>query len=282
MIPIDIYLFYLAFTIYLIGTFTFLFYLLKPRKQIAQIAFITTIVAFVFHTLLLIFRYITLNYFPVTNLHQSLFFFAWSVVGVFIIFNIKHKIPILGSFVTPLTAFFLISSATQFTKGPIPIPPALHSIWLPIHTTLAFLGDAILGLAFCVGIMYLIQENQIKKKKWNYFFHRLPSLQTLDDLNYFCLSLGFPFLTLGIITGSIWAEYAWGSYWNWDPKETWALVTWLIYAALLHGRLTIGWRGKRAAFFSIIGFCTVLFTFLGVNLLIPGLHSYESLASPIP
>ena len=120
----------------------------------------------------------------------------------------------------------------------------------------------------------------IKNKKWSQFLHRLPSLQTLDDLNYLCLSLGFPFLTLGIITGSIWAEYAWGSYWNWDPKETWSLVTWLIYAALLHGRLTIGWRGRRAAYFSIIGFAVVLFTFLGVNLLLPGLHSYDSFTSP--
>ena len=128
--------------------------------------------------------------------------------------------------------------------------------------------------------MYVIQENQIKNKKWSQFLHRLPSLQTLDDLNYLCLSLGFPFLTLGIITGSIWAEYAWGSYWNWDPKETWSLVTWLIYAALLHGRLTIGWRGRRAAYFLIIGFAVVLFTFLGVNLLLPGLHSYDSFTSP--
>jgi cytochrome c-type biogenesis protein CcsB len=179
-----------------------------------------------------------------------------------------------------LATIFLITSASLFTQKPVQIPLQLRSIWLPIHTTLAFLGEAFLGLAFCGGLMYLIQENQIKNKKWSQFLHRLPSLQTLDDLNYLCLSLGFPFLTLGIITGSIWAEYAWGSYWNWDPKETWSLVTWLIYAALLHGRLTIGWRGRRAAYFLIIGFAVVLFTFLGVNLLLPGLHSYDSFTSP--
>jgi len=282
MIAIDIYLFYIVLTIYLLGTFNFLLYLIKPKKQIAQLALFITILAFAFHSFLLVYRYFTLNYFPAIDLHQSLFFFAWFLVGVFIIVNVKYKIPVLGSFVTPLATVFLISSATIFTKEPIPVPPALRSFWLPIHSILAFAGEAIFGLAFCVGIMYFIQENQIKRKNLSAFFYRLPSLQTLDDLNYLCLSFGFPFLTLGIITGSIWAEYAWGSYWSWDPKETWALITWFIYAALLHGRLNIGWRGKRAATFSIIGFGAVVFTFLGVNLLIPGLHSYESLVSQIP
>jgi len=282
MIAVEIYLFHIIFITYLFGTIFFLFYLIKPRKQIAQVALFVTIAAFFLHTFLLAYRCLTLSYFPVTDLHQSFFFFAWSIVGVFIIVNAKYKIPVLGSFVTPLAAIFLTFSASIFTKEPIPIPPALRSFWLPIHSTFAFMGEAIFALAFCVGIMYLIQENQIKRKKWTAFFYRLPSLQTLDDLNYLCLSLGFPLLTLGIITGSIWAEYAWGSYWSWDPKETWALITWFIYAALLHGRLNIGWRGKRAATFSIIGFGAVLFTFLGVNILIPGLHSYESLASHVP
>ncbi|HAX99239.1 MAG TPA: c-type cytochrome biogenesis protein CcsB [Candidatus Atribacteria bacterium] len=278
---IDFSLFYLAFFVYIIGTSIFLIYLIKPKLLFAQVAFYFTILGFVFHSTILIYRYFTYAYFPVTNLHQSLFFFAWCLIGIFIIFNIKHKIPVLGSFVTPLACVFLSSSATIFSQCPIPIPPSLRSIWLPIHTSLSFLGEAFFALAFCGGLMYLIQENQIKNKKWSQFLHRLPSLQTLDDLNYLCLCFGFPFLTLGIITGSIWAEYTWGSYWNWDPKETWSLVTWLIYAALLHGRLIIGWRGKRAALFSIFGFAVVLFTFLGVNLFLPGLHSYESLTTPV-
>ena len=279
---VDLYIFFLALAVYLIGTATFLFYMIKPRPGIARSGFYVTLIAFALHSFLLGYRYLKFTYFPVTDLHQSLFFFAWALVGVFIIFNIKHKLPVLGSFVTPLSAVFLISSATIFTEGPIEIPAALRSMWLPIHSTLAFAGDAIFGLAFCAGVMYLIQESQIKNKKWGPFFHRLPSLQTLDDLNYLCLSFGFPFLTLGIITGSIWAQSAWGSYWQWDPKEVWSLVTWLIYAALLHGRLNIGWRGRRAAIFSIIGFALVLFTFLGVNLLLPGLHSYKSFTSPAP
>ena len=124
--------------------------------------------------------------------------------------------------------------------------------------------------------MYLIQERQLKAKKIGAITQRLPSLNVLDDLSYQSLTYGFPLLTLGIITGAIWAEYAWGRYWNWDPKETWSLITWLLYAALLHQRLTVGWRGRKAAIMAIVGFLAVLFTFLGVNLILPGLHTYAN------
>jgi cytochrome c-type biogenesis protein CcsB len=104
---------------------------------------------------------------------------------------------------------------------------------------------------------------------------RLPSLKVLDDLNYQSLKFGFPLLTLGIITGAVWADNAWGRYWGWDPKETWSLITWFLYAAMLHQRLTVGWRGRKAAIMAIAGFLAVLFTFLGVNLILPGLHTYS-------
>jgi len=279
LLQFDLVSFYFTFFIYLFATISFLLYLSKLKTFFAHAGFFLIIIAFILHTLIFIHRYFIYSYFPVTNLHQSLFFFAWCLVGIFIFLNIKFKIPILGSFVTPVAIIFLISSATIITPGPIPIPQKLQSLWLPIHTTLSFLGEAFFGVAFCTGVMYLIQENQIKKKNWGQFFYRLPPLQALDNLNYFSLRAGFFLLTTGIITGSIWAEYAWGSYWNWDPKETWALITWLIYAALLHGRLTMGWRGRRAAFFSLIGFGMVLFTFLGVNFLFSGLHSYQSFSS---
>jgi len=278
----DLYLFYCTLASYVLGTLAFLSHLFRPRDQLARLAVSFTVLAFALHTGLLVYRYVALTHFPVINLHNSFLFFTWSLVGVFLVVNAKYKVTVLGSFVTPLAAVLFISSAPILTQQQGPIPPALRSFWLPVHSTLSFIGEAIFGLAFCVGVMYLIQENQIKKKKWNAFFHRLPALKTLDDLNYLCISLGFPLLTMGIITGSIWAASAWGSYWSWDPKETWSLITWLIYAALLHGRLNIGWRGRLAATFSIVGFGVVLFTFLGVNILIPGLHSYESLASPVP
>jgi cytochrome c-type biogenesis protein CcsB len=127
------------------------------------------------------------------------------------------------------------------------------------------------------GIMYLIQEYQIKSKKLGSFFNRLPSLQTLDSINHYALMYGFPFLTLGMVTGAIYAQYALGSYWRWDPKEVWSLITWLLYAALLHERLTVGWRGRRAAVMSIVCFLVLLFSFIGVSLWMSDYHSFQSI-----
>jgi cytochrome c-type biogenesis protein CcsB len=117
-------------------------------------------------------------------------------------------------------------------------------------------------------------ERGIKKKRFSPISTRFPSLEALDLINYRCMSYGFPFLTIGIITGSIWAGMAWGSYWNWDPKETWSLITWIVYAILIHNRLTIGWRGRKTAYMMILGFFSILFTFLGINFILGGLHSY--------
>jgi cytochrome c-type biogenesis protein CcsB len=142
-------------------------------------------------------------------------------------------------------------------------------------TTLAFLADASFAIAFGVGIMYLIQERQLKRKNPGAFYRRLPNLDVLDELDYKAIALGFPLLTLAIVTGSIWANSAWGYYWGWEPKEIWSLITWLIYAAYLHARLVGGWRGRKAAYLAVIGFAIVIFTFLGVNLLLPGQHAFK-------
>jgi cytochrome c-type biogenesis protein CcsB len=155
-----------------------------------------------------------------------------------------------------------------------PLSPMLSSYWLPIHTSFAFVGNAIFFAGFLVSIVYLLIEKGIKRKKMREISGRFPSLETLDHINYKCMSFGFPFLTLGIITGSLWAELAWGSYWNWDPKETWSLITWIVYAVVIHNRLAIGWRGRRTAYMMIAGFVSVLITFIGVSFFLGGLHSY--------
>jgi cytochrome c-type biogenesis protein CcsB len=233
---------------------------------------------FISHCVTLALRYIEAGHMPVANLHESLSFFAWMVVGFFLLFRSYYKkIEVMGVFVSPL-ALLLVIWAAALPHEILPLPPALRSWWLPIHVTFAFLGDAIFALAFCAGVIYLIQERLVKSKRVGTISGRLPSLEVLDEINYRALTIGFPLLTIGIVTGAVWAEYAWGSYWSWDPKETWSLITWLLYAALLHGRLTVGWRGRKAAILAIVGFCAILFTFLGVNLLLPGLHSYTSLS----
>jgi len=155
-----------------------------------------------------------------------------------------------------------------------PLSPVLQSYWLGIHTVLAFLGNAAFAMAFGIGLMYLVQEHYVKSKHLGGLFERLPSLQTLDEINYRLITIGFPLLTLAIITGVLWAESAWGSYWNWDPREVWSLITWFIYAIVLHARLIAGWRGKKAALLSIIGFLTILIAFFGIKLLQKGLHVF--------
>ena len=270
-------LFYSTLTLYLVATICYMAYLLKPRPILGRAAHWLIAGGFLLHLAFTIARYFEAGHTPITNLHESLSFFSMTIIGVFIIFERKYHVFILGSFVTPL-ALLLMLASSQYSSAIPELPPALKSKWLFIHTTLAFLSYATFAVAFGAAIMYLIQERFLKKKRLGSLYQKLPSLDMLDDINYRCLTLGFPLLTVAIITGAIWAETAWGTYWSWDPKETWSLITWLIYAALLHGRLTTGWRGRRAAYLSIVGFFILLFTFLGVNLL-PGqsLHSYERL-----
>jgi cytochrome c-type biogenesis protein CcsB len=145
------------------------------------------------------------------------------------------------------------------------LPPILQSNWFWIHALLAFTSYAAFTVAFGVAVIYLIQRYFLKKKHFGALFQKLPPLETLDEISYRCFAFGFPLLTVAIISGAIWSEKAVGSYWSWDPKQTWSLITWLIYAALLHGRLTIGWRGKRAAMLSIAGFIVLLITFFGMK-----------------
>jgi cytochrome c-type biogenesis protein CcsB len=270
----NVVFFQLSIIIYFLGTIASLAYLISLRKFLSQMGTYTLGVGFAVHSLALVFRFFEAGYTPITNLHEALSFFAWSIVGGYLLLRYQFRVEVLAAFISPVAVVLMILSSF-FPKEILPLPPALDSFWLPIHVILAFIGNAMFALAFAAGLMYLIQERQIKSKQIGPIYKRLPALKVLDDLNYRCLTFGFPFLTLGIITGSIWAESAWGSYWSWDPKETWSLICWFLYAALLHGRLTVGWRGKRAAIFAIVGFSVLIFTFLGVNLLFSGLHSYN-------
>lgn len=267
-------LFYITFAVYLAATACYMFYLAKPSASLGKLASWLLRGGFAVHMLFTLFRYLEAGHTPITNLHESLSFFSMAVVGVFIFFERRFKIIVLGSFVTPVALLLLLVSSL-FPSALLPLNPALKSKWLVVHTVVAFLGYASFAVAFGAAIIYLMQERFLKKRQISGLFQRLPSLDTLDEINYRCLTFGFPLLTVAIISGAIWAETAWGTYWSWDPKETWSLITWFVYAALLHGRLTTGWRGKKAAILAIIGFFVLLFTFLGVNLLLPGLHSYK-------
>lgn len=228
------------------------------------------------HCVSLTLDFIQIGSTPVTTLHESLSFLAWCISGIFLLFDLRYGLAVLGAFISPLTLLFMVVGSA-LPRRASQIAPLLDSWWFPVHVGLAFLGNAFFAMAFIAGLMYLLQERMLKSKRLPSLFFRLPSLDTLDTLNSRCLTWGFPLMTLGIISGALWAHSAWGSYWRWNPKETWALISWFIYAALLHGRLAIGWRGRRAALLAIVGFLCLLFAFLGVHLLLSTLHSYESL-----
>ncbi|HEY3277739.1 MAG TPA: c-type cytochrome biogenesis protein CcsB [Syntrophorhabdaceae bacterium] len=262
-----------ALCLYLISTLFYLLQISTGALRMGIPAFICLAGGFVVQLVSLVLRYFQAGYAPVTNLPEALSFFAFCVAGFFLYLRRSYKIDLVGAIVAPVLSLMLIWSLTYATAIR-PLPPVLKSFWLPVHTFLAFSGNAIFLVAFFVSLLYIVVERSIKKKTSLSLSPRIPSLETLDAINYRCMSYGFPLLTVGIITGSIWAGFAWGSHWSWDPKETWSLVTWIVYAILLHNRLTIGWRGRKTAYMMIIGFFFMLFTFLGVNLFTGGLHSY--------
>jgi len=268
------YLFFqVTVAIYILSTAAYVVYFFTQNKYARDVARLLILGAGIIHTACIVTRYIEAGHTPLVNNHEAVSFFAWSMTWAFLTFHWRYKVKNLGAFVSPvITALMLVSA---FSSRTFPeLPPALKSGWLPVHASIAILANGFLALSFCGAIMYLLQEREIKRKNFGMFYSRLPSLDTLDNLNHHCLTIGFPLLTLGIVTGSIWAEQAWGSYWHWDPKETWSLITWFLYAALLHQRLTVGWRGRRAAIMAIIGFLAVLFTFWGVTYLLEGVHTY--------
>jgi cytochrome c-type biogenesis protein CcsB len=210
---------------------------------------------------------------PLTNLYESLVFFALCMAALYLYIEYRYRNRTIGAFATPLAflAMAYASLSPDISDRIQPLIPALQSNWLIAHVITCFLGYAGFAVAFGASIMYLFKKREPENQGG--LVSRLPSLRVLDELTHQTVMFGFLFLSIGIITGSVWANSAWGSYWSWDPKETWSLITWFIYATLLHARLMRGWHGKRIAFISVVGFLAVLFTYFGVNLL-PGLHSY--------
>lgn len=274
---LSLLLFKITMLVYFGATVLYLVDVIGRKEGIARIGRSLLLAGFALHSATIVTRFVEAGYTPVTNLYESVSFFAWTLVGIFFLFDLRYRLSVLGAFVCPL-ALVLMVVGSAAPKVAQEINPMLDSWWFPIHVTLAFSGNAIFTVAFVAGVMYLLQERMLKSKKFSGLYHRLPSLQALDSINYKCLTFGFPLMTMGIISGAVWANSAWGGYWRWDPKETWALITWFLYAALLHGRLTVGWRGRRAAIFAIIGFACLLFTFFGVNLLLSGEHSFKALS----
>lgn len=218
---------------------------------------------FAFHTLYIAIRWQEAGHFPAVGIYEALVFSLWAVALVYFILRKVYQLELLRIPLSLLEAVGLAYASTldQSLKA---LLPALKSNWLVIHVSSYCLSYGALLISFILSLMYLF--SRAKKNS--------PAEDNLDSLSYRLVLFAFPFLTLGLTTGAVWAKKAWGNYWSWDPKETFALTTWLVYALYLHLRLTKNWKGKKSALLNIIGFFCVLFTFFGVNYLFKGLHSY--------
>jgi cytochrome c-type biogenesis protein CcsB len=256
---------------YLLSSATYLAFLFSQKKNLDRVALCLFVTGFLCHLTSVGYDLARTGQIPVHNLYQTLSLSALAVAVIFIIFHFKFKLKVLGVFAAPLAALIMLA-AYQLPRAPVQANALFNSFWFVVHILSIFIGEAALAMACGVGILYILQENSIKSKKRGFFYDRLPSLDLLDTTGYGSIVVGFIMLTLGLVTGFVYAKSAWGRFWSWDPKEIWAVATWLIYAALFHQRLTVGWRGRRAAIMAIIGFLAILFTFIGVNFLLPGHH----------
>ncbi len=268
----DVGLLQISAVAYLIAAATFGAQVLNPRQAFLRAGAISLGIGFGMHAAAIFVRYRQLGVLPVTTFYEGLSFFAWLTVGIYIAVGSRYKLTAIGAVVSPL-AFLLTLAATMLNETGEQVPEVLRSPWLPVHVTLAFLGNAVFAFAFAVSVVYLLQESLLKSRRRGWMIRRLPSLEQLDRLNYRCLAWGFPLLSLGIVSGAIWAANQWGRFWSWEPREVLSLFTWLIYAGLLQFRWTAGLRGRRAATLTIVGFALVVASYLSINLLpLPGLH----------
>jgi cytochrome c-type biogenesis protein CcsB len=250
----------ITIALYSLGLIHSIFGFCQKRQIFVRLALGMVVCGFVFHTLFLVIQGIQRQHFPLVNLPESFSFFAWCISLTFIVASLRYKINALGAFILPLVSLLTIVSQVLWEENHS-IPPSLRSGWVYFHSSIAFLAYAAFFLTFVSGILFLIQEKELKEKNFRFLYFRLPSLQVCDELFRRALFVGFISMSLTIITGAIWAQQAWGRFWSWDPKETAALVTWVIYLILVNYRLSSKWRGKRAAYISIAGFASTVFTY---------------------
>ena len=268
--------------LYLLCTVLYFNYLAFRSERLGKVAGGLSWATLLIHTAAILCRWVEsyqlgIGHAPLSNMYESLVFFSWCIAFLYLLWERKLKSRVLGAFAMPFAFLFIAyaSLAPGISDRIDPLMPALQSNWLHAHVITCFLSYSSFALSCAVSVMYLLKLRKKEKgQKEAGLMALFPSLDALDTLVYKTIVVGFPLLTIGIVTGAAWANYAWGSYWSWDPKETWSLITWFVYAIFLHARFAREWRGKRTAALSIIGFLAVIFTYFGVNYVLSGLHSY--------
>ncbi len=252
---------FLTMGLYFGGTLLFLVFLLHRSESLARVAVFVAGVGFFVHTVALGMTLVSTGHFPIMSFQYAMSFFAWGLVLVFLVVVLRRGLQVLGAFILPL-AFLSLVSATLAPAEANVIAPVFQAVW--IHVMLSILGTIGFAVAFVAGLMYLIQERLLKSKQFTGLFLKLPPLDFLDTLNQRSILFGFPLLTLGILTGAVSAQLTIGSYLSWNPEQVWALITWVFYFVVLMGRVTAGWRAKRAAYLTVVGFAGVILTFVGI------------------
>ncbi len=270
MLQIENTLFTVVMLAYFAAMILYFAFIAVKKDGVARIAVGLQAAGLLLHTAALICRGIGAGRLPLTNQYEFATSFAWGLCLVSLIFIVRFKFPVLGAFAAPVT-FLVIGYAAMQSKEVRQLMPALRSNWLGFHVSTAIIAYGAFGVSFVLSFIFLLRD---RMKGRGFLDEHIPGREVLDVISYRSVSLGLLFLTFTIVTGAIWAERAWGSYWSWDPKETWSLVTWLVYAVYLHLRLRRGWQGRAAAIFAVVGFICVIFTYIGVNTFLPGVHSY--------
>ncbi len=283
----------LAFNLSLIGYLAALLFaaanlVARQQRRLAQASTAGLVVGVLAQTVYMVWRWLAAGRAPFGNMFESLVLFAWAIVVVYLALQARRQLPVLGVS-TALLAVLVLAYASTFETNIEPLMPALRSNWLTVHVFACFLGYGGLAVGFLSSICYLVASRKgrtvpLRAAAAGEDPGRLvtPSnppvgaevVGALESATDKTIAFGFLFLTVGILSGAVWANSAWGTYWSWDPKETWSLITWFIYAVYLHCRFLRGWRGTRAAWISVLGFSAVIFTYFGVNYLLSGLHSY--------
>ena len=255
---------------YIAATGLALAYLVQRHDLVHRLSVLAALAGWAAHSVALILRAVELGAPPLGSLPDAISVAVWVIVLLEVLLEQRTGVRVLGAFVLPI-AVMLSLKATSARPGAL--APVLASAWVWVHIALAMVGIAAFVFNFAGAIMYLLQERQLKTKRQGAFYYRLPSLQTLDRLTFRTLALGFPFLTTGLVLGLIWARAAWGSAFTFDPLAFFSFLAWVIYAGTLAGRAIAGWHGRRAAYFSIVGFAALVLT-LGAGLFLPGRHGY--------
>lgn len=270
MLQIENTLFTIVMLLYFTAMILYFTFVAIKRDGVAKAAVWLQIAGLILHTAALVCRGIGAGRLPLTNQYEFATAFAWGLCLVSLVFVLRFRFTVLGVFAAPVI-FLIIGYAAMQSKEVHNLMPALRSNWLGFHVSTAIIAYGAFGVSFVLSIIFLLRD---RLKASGFLDQHIPGREKLDLISYRSVSLGLLFLSFTIITGAIWAERAWGSYWSWDPKETWSLVTWITYAIYLHLRIRRGWQGKSAAVFAVVGFICVMFTYIGVNTFLPGVHSY--------